>query len=74
MRLARTSFLAALIGLGLVAVSAQEAAAWQCTARSRAAMGWGVSSSRSSASQRALRECAVRTPRGMMCRITRCRR
>lgn len=50
------------------------AEAWQCTARSRTAMGWGVAGNRAVAAQIALRQCAVRTPYGLMCRITRCRR
>lgn len=50
------------------------AEAWQCTARSRTATGWGISASRAVAARIALQQCAVRTPRGLMCRITRCRR
>lgn len=74
MRFARTSFFVSLIGLALLAVSAESADAWQCNARSRTATGWGIASTRSAASYRALSECAIRTPRGYMCRITRCRR
>lgn len=66
------------IGLFVVPValfaSIGPAEAWQCTARSRTAMGWGVSPHRAVAANIALRQCAVRTPYGLMCRITSCRR
>lgn len=42
-----------------------------CQARSPYASGWG-SGSMSYARQRALRECAIRTPRGYTCYITSC--
>lgn len=74
MRLARPAVLVSLLGAALLAVSVESAAAWQCTARSRTATGWAVAPSRSAAAYRALRECAVRTPRGALCRISRCRR
>jgi hypothetical protein len=49
-----------------------EASAWYCRADSPSAYGWGRNDSRSAAIRRALRECAVRTPRGQVCRITYC--
>lgn len=54
-----------------VAPSAAEAA--YCEARSRYASGWGQSQSMRRARERALYECAVRTPRGYTCYITHCR-
>lgn len=50
------------------------AGAWTCTATSRVASGWGMSPYRGTAQQIALSQCAVRTPRGLMCRIRTCRR
>lgn len=55
------------------AVSAGSASAWYCEAHSRNAWGWGSSTKLSSAKRIALRQCAVRTPRGRYCRITSCR-
>jgi hypothetical protein len=54
-------------------VSPSTAEAAYCEARSRVASGWGRSPSLSNARQRALYECAIRTPRGMTCYITSCR-
>ncbi len=54
-------------------VSPSTAEAAYCEARSRYASGWGRSQSMSNARQRALYECAVRTPRGYTCYITFCR-
>jgi hypothetical protein len=50
-----------------------EALAWYCYASSPSAYGWGTSSSRRSAVRRALRECAVRTPRHQTCYLRYCR-
>jgi hypothetical protein len=55
-----------------VALSATAASAWVCYARSPVAYGWGSSGYLGSAKLIALRECAVRTPRGMVCVITSC--
>jgi hypothetical protein len=54
-------------------VSPTTAEAAYCEARSRVASGWGRSHSLSNARQRALYECAIRTPRGLTCYITSCR-
>lgn len=62
---------AAFTGASLVTPSTAEAA--YCEARSRYASGWGQSGSIQRARQRALYECAVRTPRGYNCYITSCR-
>ncbi len=70
--LARVVLVAALAGGALLLASA-EASAWVCTAHSRAASGWGASPSLAQARYIALRECAIRTPRGRMCRISSCR-
>jgi hypothetical protein len=70
--LARLLLLACLAGAALLLASA-EASAWVCTAHSRTASGWGASPSLSQARFIALRECAIRTPRGRMCRISSCR-
>jgi len=53
-------------------VSPSTAHAAYCEARSAYASGWG-SGHISYARQRALNECAVRTPRGYTCYITGCR-
>jgi hypothetical protein len=37
------------------------------------ASGWATSSSLARAKRNALRQCAIRTPRGYMCYITFCR-
>lgn len=64
--------LAALSGLAVVA--ATPAAAWYCSARSTTgATGWGTSGYLATAKTIALRECAVRTPRGATCYIMYCK-
>ncbi len=74
------TFLAMLAVAGTVtamtAMSATDAAAWGCFARgTTGATGWSWAyNSRGAAVRRALSECAVRTPRGEMCRITNCSR
>lgn len=54
-------------------VTPSTAEAAYCEARSRYASGWGQSQSMRRARERALYECAVRTPRGYNCYITHCR-
>jgi hypothetical protein len=44
-----------------------------CVARSVQAMGYGISPRLATAKTIALAQCAVRTRRGLMCRITACR-
>jgi len=63
---------AAAVFSALSFITPATAEAAYCEARSRFATGWG-SGSLSSAQQRALYECARRTPRGYTCYITRCR-
>ena len=46
---------------------------YTCTARSRVAFGVGTSGLLATARTIALYQCAIRTPRGLTCRITRCR-
>jgi len=52
-----------------------EASAWVCYARGdTGATGWGSHDyDIGYARRRALRECAIRTPRGAMCYLTGCR-
>lgn len=65
---------AATIAAGLTMLVPVDAEAWYCRARSPSASGWGSHpNSLSYARQRALTECAVRTPRRQVCRITTCR-
>jgi len=46
---------------------------YACTARSRVAMGyWKNAPNLATAKLNALRECAIRTPRGLVCVITAC--
>ncbi len=54
-----------------VATDASARAA-KCVARSRTSSGWFVSPTLAGARLGALRECAVRTPRGLRCYITSC--
>jgi hypothetical protein len=46
---------------------------YTCTARSRVAYGVATSGVLATARRGALYQCAVRTPRGLVCLITRCR-
>ena len=64
------TFAAAVMGF----VGSAQAHAWYCTASSPSASGWATSDSRSWAVRRALRECAVRTPRYQTCYIRYCHR
>jgi hypothetical protein len=45
---------------------------WTCEAESPVAFGVGIARTRVQARQRALLECAARTPYGMVCVITTC--
>ncbi len=64
--------LSALVGLAILASTPAEA--WYCSARgTTGATGWGTSANLASAKSIALRECAVRTPRGARCYIMSCR-
>jgi hypothetical protein len=47
--------------------------AWYCYASSPSGSGWSTSPSRVAAVQRALAECARRTPRNQTCTIRYCR-
>jgi hypothetical protein len=64
------TFAAAVLGF----VGSADAHAWYCYASSPSAYGWGTNDSRSRAVNRALRECAVRTPRYQTGYIRYCRR
>jgi hypothetical protein len=57
----------------LAFVGPSQALAWYCYASSPSAYGWGTSNSRRVAVRRALRECAVRTPRYQTCYLRYCR-
>ncbi|MCB1548702.1 MAG: hypothetical protein KDJ41_12835 [Hyphomicrobiaceae bacterium] len=60
---------------GAVAIMPADAYAYYCRARSPSAWGAGWHNyDLGYARRRALRECAARTPRHQVCRITFCRR
>ncbi len=59
--------------LAAIAFTAGAASAHTCYAHSRVAYGYGISPYLGTAKVIALRECAVRTPRGLVCVITSCR-
>jgi len=61
------------VALATFVLAAGAASAHVCYAHSRVAYGWGSSVYLGQARAIALRECAVRTPRGLMCYITSCR-
>jgi hypothetical protein len=66
---------ALVFAFGILALGASEASAWYCRAESSwGSWGWGRSASLRAARNRALWECARRTPRGRVCYITYCRR
>lgn len=59
---------------GFAVVASTPAAAWYCSARgTTGATGWGTAGYVATAKAIALRECAVRTPRGASCYIMYCR-
>jgi hypothetical protein len=74
-RLLTAKFFAATIALAgtMTVVAPTEANAWACRADSRSAYGWATSPSLRRARYRALRQCAVRTPRYQTCYISWCR-
>ncbi|MGD0188002.1 MAG: hypothetical protein ABSC25_22520 [Roseiarcus sp.] len=64
--------LSALAGLAILASTPADA--WYCSARgTTGATGWGTSGNLATARGIALRECAVRTPRGATCLIMYCK-
>jgi hypothetical protein len=70
--LALVGGLAVLGGLAMVASTPAEA--WYCSARgTTGATGWGTAGYLATAKVIALRECAVRTPRGATCYIMYCK-
>jgi len=48
------------------------ARAYRCTARSPLAFGWFISPNLAVSRYNALRQCAIRTPRGLVCLIRSC--
>ena len=59
---------------GLAVVASTPAEAWYCTARgTTGAIGWGAHVYLATAQGIALRQCALRTPRGAACFIVNCR-
>jgi hypothetical protein len=68
------SLLAAIVVVSTLAMAIPSpASAWYCAARgTTGASGWGRSGNLGSARIIALRECAVRTPRGATCYIMYC--
>jgi hypothetical protein len=70
--LALTGGLSVLGGLAIVASTPAEA--WYCSARGTTGVaGWGTAAYLATAKTIALRECAVRTPRGAACYIMYCK-
>jgi hypothetical protein len=70
--LALVGGLSAMAGLAVVASTPAEA--WYCSARgTTGATGWGTCGNVACAKTIALRECAVRTPRGATCYIMYCK-
>ena len=68
----KTRLLIASAALLAAAVLPSEAFACYCQASSPYAWGWGSSAYCSTATRIALRNCAVRTPRGSWCYISFC--
>jgi uncharacterized membrane protein len=65
---------AIVLSVSAVAILPSSALAWYCSAQgTTGASGWGTSGNVSQAKAIALRECAVRTPRGARCLIMYCR-
>ena len=59
--------------VGFMAIDTQAAQAWYCKATSpTGSWGWGRSEYRGQAVSIALNECAIRTPRGYVCRLRYC--
>ena len=66
--------IAGSIAVAVALMAATEANAWVCRATSSTgSSGWASSGNLGYARQRALLECAVRTPRGRVCYIRSCR-
>ena len=72
MRKTRLLFASACILAGVVTIAPAQAFACYCQAASPFAYGWGTSSSCSRATRTALRQCAIRTPRGYWCYLSFC--
>ncbi|HTP77292.1 MAG TPA: hypothetical protein VMJ73_09955 [Rhizomicrobium sp.] len=71
----RNAALAAVCAFAVLATASEaNARAYKCTARSPVAYGWFISPSLSVARYNALRQCAIRTPRGLVCLIRSCYR
>lgn len=66
-------FAGLLLAASILPFASSPADAWYCSARgTTGASGWGRSGSLPYAKTIALRECAVRTPRGARCYIMYC--
>ena len=72
-KLLALTVLGVLVGGATLVGAPTEANAWYCRAESPSAYGWARNDSLSAARRRALRECAVRTPRYQTCYIRYCR-
>jgi hypothetical protein len=69
----RSMLIAALCAASLLATATDASArVYKCTARSPVAFGWFISPNLSVARYNALRQCAIRTPRGLVCLIRSC--
>lgn len=66
--------LAVPLAAALLASCAAPAAAWECVARGRSGVGWGVAPQRPVAEQVALAQCAARSGPYQPCRVIRCSR
>ena len=66
--------LAVSLALAALIVSAAPAAAWECVARGRSGVGWGVAPQRPVAEQMARTQCAARSGPYQPCRVIRCSR
>ena len=71
-KLSLVAVAALTLAAALASTSDASARAAKCVARSRTSSGWYVAPTLAGARLGALRECAVRTPRGLRCYITSC--
>lgn len=69
---AASTLLSGSVAIAAPPVQYARAVRWTCEAESPVAFGVGIARTRAQARQRALFECAARTPYGMMCVIVTC--
>jgi hypothetical protein len=69
----RRMVIAGLCAASLLAGATDASAhVYKCTARSPVAFGWFISHNLAVSRYNALRQCAIRTPRGLACLIRSC--